>query len=131
MKVGPVLIRITAVVVVLQLLLGGLVTFNFMDPVPHLINGFIVLILAIATMAASVVSKPSYRPLKATLIAMVILILLQIIIGFVLIDFLPALGSSSDARISWIHFVNAMAIYGLTISGVFLAVRWDQLARKA
>jgi hypothetical protein len=55
---------------------------------------------------------------------MVVLILVQIILGFV------ALGSGG-AAIGWLHFANAMAIYGAAISGTFTAMRWNHLAPAA
>jgi heme A synthase len=130
MRAGPVLLRITAIVVFVQLLLGGLLTFDFISPQPHVIFGIIVFILALVTMGASLVTKPSFRPLQAALMAMAILILLQGTLGFVLTGYLPILGSGSEA-LSWLHFVNAMVIFGMAISGAFMGVRWDQIARKA
>jgi flagellar motor component MotA len=52
----------------------------------------------------------------------VVLILFQIILGF------ATLGTGSQA-IALIHFVNALAIFGATISGTFLVLRWNQMAR--
>ena len=64
MKPGPLLFRVTAAVVFLQLILGGLLTFNFISPEPHIILGFIVFIIAIATMIVALVSKPAFRPVR-------------------------------------------------------------------
>ncbi len=124
MKAAPLLFRLTGIVVFVQLLLGGLLTFAFISALPHIIVGFAVFILAIGTMIASLIAKPSFRPMKAVSIALVVLILVQIILGFV------ALGSGSPA-IGWVHFVNAMAIYGAAISGTFTAMRWNHMAGAA
>src|SRR2546429_5312970 len=124
MKAAPLLFRLTGVVVLIQLLLGGLLTFAFISALPHIIVGFAVFILAVATMIASLLAKPSFRPMKAVSVAMVVLILVQVILGFV------ALGSG-DSAIGWVHFVNAMAIYGAAISGTFTAMRWSQIAGAA
>jgi heme A synthase len=121
MKAAPFLFRLTGIVVFVQLLLGGLLTFAFITALPHIIVGFVVFILAIGTMIASLVAKPSFRPMKAVSVAMVALILIQIILGFV------ALGSGSSV-IGWLHFANAMAIYGAAISGTFTAMRWNRMA---
>ncbi|MDA4117419.1 MAG: hypothetical protein OK455_03645 [Thaumarchaeota archaeon] len=121
MRVGPLLFRVTAIVVFLQLLLGGLLTFDFVSAAPHIILGFLVFILAIATMIATFVSKPSFRPMKVMSALLVVLILAQIILGF------GALGTGS-AAIAWIHFVNALAIYGIAVSGAFIAMRWKYAA---
>ena len=121
MKAAPFLFRLTGIVVFLQLLLGGLLTFGFISLLPHIIVGFGVFIIAIATMIASSVAKPSFKPMKGVAIAMVVLILVQIILGFV------TLGSGGSV-IGLLHFVNAMAIYGAAISGTFTAMRWNQMA---
>jgi hypothetical protein len=124
MKAAPLLFRLTGIVVFVQLLLGGLLTFAFITALPHIIVGFAVFILAIATMVVSLVAKPSFRPMKAVSVAMVVLILFQIILGFV------ALGSGG-AAVGWLHFANAMAIYGAAISGTFTAMRWNHMAAAA
>jgi len=121
MKPAPLLFRLTGVVVFVQLLLGGLLTFAFITALPHIIVGFAVFILAIGTMIASLLAKPSFRPMKAVSVVMVVLLLVQIILGFV------ALGSGSSA-IGWLHFADAMAIYGAAISGTFTAMRWNHMA---
>jgi heme A synthase len=122
MKAGPLLFRVTAGVVFLQLLLGGLLTFNFISAAPHIVTGFIVFILAIATMVVALVSKPSFRPMQGMSVGLVVLILVQIILGFATLD-------SGSQVIAWIHFVNAMLIYGLAVSGTVTAIRWDHMAR--
>jgi heme A synthase len=121
MRPAPFLFRLTGIVVFIQLLLGGLLTFAFITALLHIIVGFAVFILAIGTMIASLVAKPSFRPMKAVSVAMVVLLLVQIILGFV------ALGSGGSA-IGWLHFANAMAIYGAAISGTFTAMRWNHMA---
>ena len=120
MFAGRALFHATAAAVFLQLIVGGLLTFSFIKPELHIVIGLIVFILAIACLVVSFVSKPSFRPVRFASIALVVLILVQIILGF------AALGSQSDA-ISWIHFVNAMIVYGVAMGGNFVAVRWDQI----
>jgi hypothetical protein len=122
MNAGPLLFRITGIVVGLQIILGGLLTYNFISPTPHIILGFIVFILAIATMVVALITKPSFRPIKTISIIMVVLILVQIFLGF------ATLGSGSQL-IAWVHFVNAMAIYGVAISGTFMAIRWNMMIK--
>jgi heme A synthase len=120
---GPVLFRVTAAVVFLQMLVGGLLTFNFIDPQPHIIIGFIVFILAIATVTVTLVSKPSFRPVQVMSILLVVLIVAQIILGF------AALRSGS-AALGLVHFVNAIAIYGVAVSGTFIALRWNLMTTR-
>ena len=58
---------------------------------------------------------------RSLLQAWMVLILAQVILGF------GALGTGS-AAIAWIHFVNALAIYGIAVSGAFIAMRWKHVA---
>ncbi len=115
-----ILFRATAFVVFLQLLLGGLLTFSFIDPAVHIINGFIVFGLAIASLVLALISKPAFRPLQGITTGMVVLILVQIALGFVTL-------SSGNQFLAWLHFVVGIAIYGMAIAGTFLAMRWNQM----
>jgi predicted membrane protein len=124
MKPGPLLFGITAIVIFLQLILGGLLTFNFISPEPHIILGFIVFILAIATMVVTLVSKPAFRPVRIVSIGLVFLIVVQIILGFATLD-------SGSQLIAFVHFLNALVIYGATMGGIFLAMRWSSMAKGA
>ena len=72
---------ITTAVIFLQLLLGGLLTFNFISADIHIVVGLVVFILAIATMIVVIVTKPRLRMLLITSIALVLLIILQLILG--------------------------------------------------
>ena len=121
MKTVPLLFRITAVTVFLQLLLGGLLTFDFISAGPHIILGFIVFAIAIATMVVALISKPKFRPIQGVSVMMVVLILIQIILGFATLD-------TGNQAIVWLHLVNALAIYGASISGVFVAMKWDGMS---
>jgi heme A synthase len=116
MKLGPLLFRITGIVIFIQLLLGGLLTFNFIMATVHIITGFIVFIVAVATMIAVLVTKPVFRPLMGLSIGLVALIVIQIILG------LETLRTSS-AALAWIHFVVALGIYGMAIGGTFMSMR--------
>ena len=122
MKVLPNLFRITSLVIFLQLLLGGLLTFGFITPTAHIVTGFIVFILAIATMILVLVSKPSFRPLRGVSIGMVALIIIQIILGFETL-------SSGSQTLAWIHFAVAMGIYGMSVTGSVMAFSWNNAAR--
>lgn len=117
MKAGLILFRVTGAVLLLQLVLGGLLTFGFISAEAHIVLGFVLLALAIATMAAWLVPKPPFRPMQGLTVVIVLLILLQIILGF------ATLNSGSQA-IAFLHFANALAIFGAMISGTFIAMRW-------
>ncbi|MDA4113063.1 MAG: hypothetical protein OK474_03360 [Thaumarchaeota archaeon] len=117
----PLLFRVTGAVLGLQLLLGGLLTFGFISAEVHIINGFILFILAVATMVAWLVSKPSFRPMKVISVVIVILILLQIVLGFATLN-------TGSQMIAFAHFATALAIFGATLLGTFTAMRWSQLS---
>ena len=120
MKAVPVLFRITGIVVFIQLLLGGLLTFDFIDATWHMVTGILVFALALATMIAVLVSKPAFGPLRGISIGLAALIVIQIILG------LEALRTES-AALAWIHFVVAMGIYGMAIAGTFMSMRWAHM----
>jgi heme A synthase len=123
-KLGPSLILITSIAVFLQLLLGGLLTFNFISSDIHIVGGLAVFALAIATTVAALVSKPRYKPILSIYASMVGLVILQGILGFATLD-------SGSQVIAWLHFVVAMAIYGASVRGVTLMRSWDNLANAA
>ncbi|HKW04330.1 MAG TPA: hypothetical protein VJN71_03425 [Nitrososphaerales archaeon] len=121
MKLGPLFFRITAIVIFIQLLLGGLLTFNFISATFHIVTGLIVFILAVATMIAVLVSKPVFRPLRGLSIGLVALIVIQIILG------LETLRTGSSA-LAWFHFLVALGIYGMAIAGTFMASQSNRIA---
>lgn len=116
MKPARLLFQITAFAVFLQLLLGGLLTFSFINPGIHILMGLIVFGLAIFTLIASLVIKPKFKSLQITSIVLVLLIIVQIILGFNTL-------ATGNQLVAWLHFVNAMAIYGAVLSGVFVSRR--------
>jgi heme A synthase len=123
-KLGPSLILITSIAVFLQLLLGGLLTFNFINSDIHIAGGLAVFALVIATTIAALISKPRYKPVLNIYASMIGLVLLQGILGFATLD-------SGSQVIAWLHFVIAMAIYGASVRGVTLMRSWDNLANAA
>jgi heme A synthase len=123
MRAGPLLFRITGIVVFIQLAVGGLLTFDFISAAPHIIVGFIVLALAVATMVVVWVSKPAFRPMRMTAAGLVAMILVQIVLGF------ATLGTGSSL-LAWIHLIVALGIYGMAVAGTFMAMRWDQMAKQ-
>jgi heme A synthase len=98
-----------------------LLTFDFISPAPHIVLDFIVFALAIATAIFAFVGKPAFKPVRGLSVGMVGLIVVQIILGFAALD-------TGSSVIAWIHFVVALGIYGMAVSGVFLAVQWNQLS---
>jgi heme A synthase len=121
MRIGPLLFRITGAVVFIQLALGGLLTFDFISAAPHIIIGFLVFVLAIATMVVTWMARPAFRPVRMLSVGLVALILVQIILGFATL----ATGSN---LLAWVHLLVALGIYGMTIAGTFMAMRWNHAA---
>jgi heme A synthase len=110
----PNLFRITSAVIFVQLLLGGLLTFNFIDPTVHIIVGLIVFAAAIATMVAASRTKGTLPQLRGMSIGLVALIVVQIILG------LETLRTGSQI-LAWVHFAVAMGIYGMAAAGSAMA----------
>jgi len=115
--------RVTSLLVFLQIALGGLLTFSFITALPHIITGFAVLAFAIATLVMAQTLKPPFRPLQGLSIGLVLLIVVQIILGF------ATLATSNDV-IAWVHLLVAMAIYGMAIAGTFMSMRLDYRSRE-
>lgn len=120
MKVS-LLFRVTGIAVFLQLALGGLLTFGFIDPLVHIVMGAIVFVLVIVTLAIVFGLRPRPRQLFGLSGGMLILMVLQAVLGF------STLGSGNQI-VAWVHLVIAMAIYGMAISGTFMAVRVEGMA---
>lgn len=119
MKTGVVLLRVTAAVLGVQLLLGGLLTFGFVSPAVHIAVGFVLLVLALGAMVVWFRAKPAYRQMRLATAVIVLLLLLQVVLGFAALD-------TGSQALAFAHFANAMAIFGATISGTFAALRWEQ-----
>jgi hypothetical protein len=124
MKMGVLMFQLTAVAIFIQIALGGLLTFGFINVALHIVAGLIVFFLVLATMVAAIVSKPSFKPAIAVSIVMVVLLIVQIILGFDALD-------TNNSAISWLHFVNSILIYGAAIVGVFLSFRWGTMPEGA
>jgi hypothetical protein len=115
MKPGPLLFRITGIVIFLQLALGGLLTFDFIPVAPHILVGLLALILSVVTTLLSWLSKPSFRPMRIAATGLVAMVLIQIGIGFTMLK------ADSDL-LSWIHLMVALGIYGVAVAGTFTSV---------
>jgi heme A synthase len=120
LKPAVVLFYVTGAMIFLQLLTGGLRIFGFLDESAHITAGFITFFLAIITLVAAALTKPRYRPAISISALLVVLILVQGLLGF---DFL----NTNDSAVIFVHFTNALIIYGLAISGVFMAMRWSKM----
>jgi hypothetical protein len=94
--------RVTSLLVFLQIALGGLLTFSFIEALPHIITGFAVLAFAIVALVMAQRLKPPFRPLQGLSVGLV----------------------------SWIHLLVAMGIYGIVIAGTFMSMRLDYRSRE-
>lgn len=109
------LFRLMGAALGLQLVLGGLLTFGFISPLAHIVVGLVLFAIAIATMAACIFAKPVHKALRRVSVLIVLLLLLQIVLGF------ATLGSGSEV-VAFFHFLVALVIFGATISGTTMAV---------
>jgi hypothetical protein len=121
LKPAATLFHVTALLVFIQTAIGGLVVLGYVDTGVHVMLGYLVFLLSIVTLAGAGLAKPRYRPALAIAILLVLLILVQGILGF------AWLGSKDDT-ITAVHLVNALVIYGLSVAGVFAALRWSTMA---
>ena len=99
----------------LQFILGGLVAGAALDPLSHVVLGFAVLAASIATFIAAVVSIPTSRAVRALSGVLVLLLVLQVPLGFAMLE-------SDSNLLSLVHVANAITILGAAFAG-FLAAR--------
>ncbi len=109
-------LRITGAVLVVQLLLGGLVTFNYISVDYHIAVGLTLFALSIIVLAISFISKPTHKRIQGMSIGVVLLLVIQIALGF------DTLHTGSQA-VAYLHFVNALIIYGLILTESMVASR--------
>ena len=102
----------------IQIALGGLVTFGFIDTGAHMIWGIVLGILSLVTLY--VVMKTPGRPKKLVTYTLVIGadILLQALLGFASLD---TSGNTSNG-IAWVHLLNAFLIFGLNFMATGMAM---------
>jgi heme A synthase len=115
--------RVTSLVVFLQIALGGLLTFSFIEALPHIITAFIVLAFAVVAFVMAQRLKPPFRPLQGLSVGLVLLIVVQIILGFTTL-------STGNQVVAWVHLLVAMGIYGMVIAGTFISMRLDYGLRE-
>ena len=115
--------RVTSIIVFLQIALGGLLTFSLITPLPHIITGFAVLAFAIIALVLAQTLKPPFRPLQGVSVGLVLLITVQIILGFATL-------STGNQVIAWVHLLVAMGIYGMVVAGTFMSMRLNYRSRE-
>ena len=115
--------RLTSLLVFLQIALGGLLTFSFISPLPHIVTGFLVLAFAIVAFVMVQRLKPPFRPLQGLSVGMVLLVVVQIILGFTTL-------STGNQVVAWVHLLVAAGIYGMVIAGTFMSMRLDYRSKE-
>lgn len=116
-----VMFRILGIVLFVQLALGGLVTFGYLGPFPHLVWGVILGLLAVAALVFvyRLPSKP--KQLVGITFGIGLDVLLQGVLGVAILRY-------PSEFLSWIHFLNALAIFGMTLSGTFMVMAAGRMA---
>ena len=114
--------RITGIVLFVQLALGGLVTFGYLDTAIHIVWGVILGVLAIVTLAFVLRTPSRPKQLVGLTVGIGVDILIQAMLGF-------AAQNMGNEVVSWIHFLNALAIYGMTLAGTFMAMAAGRMSQ--
>ena len=116
------LFRIIGAVLFVQLALGGLVTFGYLDWTVHMGWGIVLGVMAVVTLifVARMPSKP--KRLLGLTVGIGVDILIQGLLGF-------AAQNTGNNAISWVHFLNSLAIYGMTLTGTFMAMAASRMAQ--
>ncbi len=104
------LFTLTGVAIFIQMALGGLVTFGYLDTSAHTVMGVVVLALALLTFVTAWRLNPRPRTLAAIAVQLVIFIVIQGALGFAAED-------TGNNIISWVHLLNAVGIVGLVVAG--------------
>jgi hypothetical protein len=117
LKISARWFQATGALVVVQIVLGGLASGGAIDSALHVFLGFVVLFAAAATLAVALTSKPSQRSVAATAGILALLVVLQVPLGYAMLN-------GDNALLSAVHIVNALAIAGTAFAGFFLARRW-------
>ena len=116
------LFRLTAIAIVVQIALGGLVTFDYINPLAHILVGLVVIALAVTTVVVVYRSKPPDRQLRQVGVGMVAFLVLQGALGF------TTLAIGSDV-LAWIHLMVAVIVYAMTLTGMFFAQRQESMSK--
>lgn len=122
------LFRITGIALGVQLALGGLVTFNFLDPSVHTAWGVILGVLALVTLVFVARMSPRPKQLFGITIGIGVDILLQAFLGFATLGMSDSNATLSNA-IAWVHFLNALAIFGMTLSATFMFMAMSRMGQ--
>jgi heme A synthase len=119
LRIGAKWFQITGILIVLEFLLGALVSGSIIDASYHIVLGLGVLAMAVATMVVAIISKPSSGSLKIASAVLVLLVVIQAPLGFAILD-----GHSS--LLSALHAANAIAIIVTASISIIVARKWEK-----
>jgi heme A synthase len=117
------LFRTTAGLILVQIALGGLVTFSFITPIFHMAWGFVVFAVAAVTSSVTLRSKPTDRGLREVSVGIILALIAQVVLGFSVL----ALGSNI---LAWIHLLLGVIIYAMALTGMGFAQRQEYTAGR-
>ena len=109
------LFRITGVVLGVQLALGGLVTFGYLDWTIHMGWGILLGALVLVTLLFVLRMPSRPRRLVGITVGIGVDVIIQALLGF-------AAQGTGNNLISWVHFMNAYAIFAMNLFALFMAM---------
>ena len=117
--------RITGAALGIQLALGGAVTFFNLDVAVHTVWGVILGVLALVTLyyVRKMPAKP--KPLMGLTIGIGVDILVQALLGF------AAVAMNDNSVLGFVHFLNALAIFGMVVMGTSMVMMASRLEGAA
>ena len=116
------LFRITGLALGIQIALGGLVTFGYIDWTVHMGWGIILGILALVTLVLVYRMPMRNKRLVGLSVGLGVDILIQALIGFAAQD-------TGNNVVSWIHFLNSYAIFAMLIMGLGIAMMGSRMGQ--
>lgn len=119
MRRVSILFHVTAALVFIQLVLGGLLVFGYTETGSHLVFGFVVGVFVLASLIVSLIIKPHYRALELSSILLFVLMVIQGVLGFMSLD---------NSNVVIMHYINAVVIFGVAIAVAFFAMRWSRMS---
>jgi heme A synthase len=114
--------QITGILIVLQVVLGTLISNYSIEPISHEVLGFLVLFMAVATMAVAIFRKPSAKSPMAGSGLLVLLVALQLPLGFAMLE-------SDSSLLLAAHVANTISIMLTAFVGFFMARRLEARIR--
>lgn len=114
----------------LQLAIGGLVTFDYIDSGAHIAMGIIVGMLTIVALAYTSRTKPRSRPLLGITVGIGVDVVIQALLGFASLDTQTSNGSLSTI-LAYVHFLNALGIFGMALFATFMAMTSERTEAHA